>query len=65
MRNGEALEVLRGLRDERRRRRTVPDMVPMSEARDRGVDDDNIIALGRTGHVTKVRTINEDALVVR
>lgn len=65
MRNGEALEVLRGLRDERRRRRIVPDTVPMSEARDRGVDDDNIIALGRTGHVTKVRTINEDALVVR
>lgn len=65
MRNGEALEVLRGLRDERRRRRTVPDTVPMSEARDRGVDDDNIIALGRTGHVTKVRTINDDALIVR
>lgn len=65
MRNGEALEVLRGLRDERRRRRIVPDTVPMSDARANGVDDDNIIALGRTGHVTKVRTINDDALIVR
>lgn len=65
MRNGEALEVLRGLRNERRRRRTVPDTVPMSDARANGVDEWNITELGKTGHVTKVRTINEDALVVR
>lgn len=65
MTNAKALEVLREMRNEKRSKHIEPDYVLLMDAKARGVDDDNILELGRTGHVTKVRMINCEGLIIR